>query len=201
VPVMELWDVAENPIDLCVGIDHRQVGVEMGRHLLHLGYRAPCYIGIPEGRDLRAEKRMSGLAAAFAEQGLHLNQVRSDGAPSFEAGRDGAEIALSRTPRPDMLYFLNDHLAFGGLMACEAAGLSVPTDIGVCGFNGLNINNVLPRRLTTSVTPRALMGKAAARMLVAAVRGVRAETCLTMPVRIESGATTRPRLTRDAPAS
>ena len=77
----------------------------------------------------------------------------------------------------------------------------MPHDIGIAGFNGLNINNVLPRRLTTSITPRALMGKTAARMLVAAVRGIRTETRVAMPVRIDPGQTTRPRLTTQGAAS
>jgi len=144
---------------------------------------------------------MAGLVAAFADEGVELTPVRVDATPSFEAGRDGTLAAFDLTPRPDVLCFLNDHLAFGGLMACDVAGISVPKDIGIAGFNGLNITNVLPRALTTSVTPRTLMGKAAARMLVAAVRGVRTETRITMPVRIEAGATTRPRLTKAAPAS
>ena len=196
LPVMQLWDVTADPIDLCVGIDHGTVGYDMGAYLVRLGYRAPNYIGTPAGRDPRAEKRLAGLRAAFAEAGILVDDIRMDAAPSFEAGHDGAVRALAQEPRPDVLCFLNDHLAFGGLMACEAAGLSVPAGIGIAGFNGLNINNVLPRQLTTSVTPRALMGKTAARMLVAAVRGVRAETRVVMPAGVEVGATTRAQLTR-----
>ncbi len=196
MPVMELWDVTEDPIDLCVGIDHRAVGYDMGAHLLQKGYRAPAYVGITHGRDTRAEKRMAGLAAAFAEAGKELAQIHIDAPPSFEAGRDGAERGLEMRPRPDVICFLNDHLAFGGLMACESGGVRVPDEIGIVGFNGLNINNVLPRRLTTSATPRALMGKTAARMLVAAIRGVRTDTRVAMPVSIEQGETTLSRLTR-----
>ncbi|MEM9063285.1 MAG: LacI family DNA-binding transcriptional regulator [Pseudomonadota bacterium] len=199
MPVMELWDVTARPIDMNVGIDHFAVGREMGRHLLGLGYRRPAFIGITQGRDPRAERRMQGLASAFEQADIALQQVRVDAAPSFEAGHEGATRALALPDRPDVLCFLNDHLAFGGQTSCEAAGLAVPGDIGLVGFNGLNINNVLRRRLTTTVTPRALMGKTAARMLVAAIRGVRAEKRVTMPVMIDAGATTRSRLTSGAP--
>lgn len=156
MPVMELWDVAEDPVDLNVGVDHRDLGRRMGAHLAGLGYRRPAYVGITPGRDPRAEKRAAGLAEAFAEAGASLQQARVDAPPSFEAGRDGAHLALGLSPRPDVLCFVNDHLAFGGLAACDAAGLSAPEDIGVVGFNGLNINNVLPRRLTTTATPREI---------------------------------------------
>lgn len=199
IPVLEIWDVTDHPIDLCVGIDHRQVGQQMGRHLVQLGYRQPCYIGTPAGHDPRAEKRLAGLNTAFAESGLAMRDIRIDAAPSFEAGRDGAVEALGSGDRPDVLCFLNDHLAFGGMTVCEAAGLDVPGDIGIAGFNGLNINNVLQRSITTSVTPRGLMGKTAARLLVAAIRGVRTERLVTMPVPISEGATTQPRLTGPRP--
>ncbi len=195
VPVLEIWDAATKPIDLNVGIDHWAAGFEMGRHLVETGYRRPAYIGIPKGRDPRAEKRRAGLAQAFSQAGTELVDIRIASAPSFEAGHEGATQALRAIPVPDVLCFLNDHLAIGGLMACDAAGVDVPGDVGIAGFNGLNINNVLPRRLTTSVTPRALMGKTAARLLVAAIQGVRTRAQVTMPVEIEPGATTRPQLT------
>ncbi|MEO0823917.1 MAG: LacI family DNA-binding transcriptional regulator, partial [Pseudomonadota bacterium] len=196
IPTLELWDVAETPIDLCVGIDHHAAGLEMGRYLAGLGYRRPGYVGVSHGRDLRAEKRRAGLAAGFAEVGAgFVTDIRTDGTPSFETGMSGARAALVETTgaAPDVLCFLNDHLAFGGLVACEAAGLAVPERIGIVGFNALNINNVLPRRLTTSATPRKLMGATAARMLVAAIRGVRPRRAVTMPVELVPGATTRAR--------
>jgi LacI family gluconate utilization system Gnt-I transcriptional repressor len=201
LPIMQLWDVTDDPIDLCVGVDHHAIGLEMGRHLIHLGYQAPAYVGIASGRDPRAEKRCAGLAEAFKEAGLSLTYVRVDVAPSFEAGHIGMQQALDRPQRPDVVCFLNDHLAFGGLTMCQARGMDVPGDIGVVGFNGLNINNVLPRQITSTVTPRNLMGKTAARMLVAAIRNVRAERRITMPAPIHHGATTRPRLTGSRPGA
>lgn len=201
ITVMELWDVTESPIDLCVGLDHRDAGLQMGQHLIDQGYRNPAYIGITKGRDPRAEKRMQGVADAFGKNGMDLNVIRTEAAPSFEAGYDGVMRALALPSRPDVFYFLNDHLAVGGLMACDTAGLEVPGEMGIAGFNGLNINNVLPRRLTTSITPRALMGKTAARMLVAALRGVRTEHKITMPVTIDPGATTGPKLTGSKPSA
>lgn len=201
IPVMELWDVTDDPIDMCVGVDHSAVGQAMGEHLATLGYRRPAYIGIALGRDWRSEKRMRGIAEPFRQRGIALTPVNIDAAPSFEAGYEGAHRALSSDPRPDVLCFLNDHLAFGGLMACDAAGIDVPGDIGIAGFNGLNITNVLPRRLTTSATPRALMGKTAARMLVAALRSVRTERRVVMPVILDAGATTLPQLTSPEPSA
>ena len=198
IVTLELWDVCAEPIDLCVGLDHFAAGAEMGAHLAGLGYCRPAYIGVTAGRDPRAEKRMNGMFSGFGPVAGEKTIVRVDGPPSFEAGYRGADEALDRSPQPDVLYFLNDHLAFGGLMACQKHNIDVPGDVGVAGFNALNINNVLPHRLTTTETPRALMGRTAARKLVAALQGVRTENRIVMPVKLIEGRTTRRQLTSGA---
>jgi LacI family gluconate utilization system Gnt-I transcriptional repressor len=192
IPILEIWDYSETPVDLCVGIDHFQAGYDMGRHLTGLGYRRPAYVGVEHGRDPRAEERLKGLCAAFAEQGARLcDYARVREAPSFEGGKKGTEIILnSDIPAPDILYYLNDHMAFGGLVGCKQHGLSVPADIGVVGFNGLNINNVLDQPMTTSVTPRNILGSRGAAMLVAKILGARPQSKMLLPTRLFAGETT-----------
>ncbi|MEM7524657.1 MAG: LacI family DNA-binding transcriptional regulator [Pseudomonadota bacterium] len=193
LPVLEVWDFADDPIDLCVGVDHRAAGLDMGRHLAALGYRRPAYVGVAAGRDARAEKRFAGLASGFAEAGAAFAaDIRMDDAASFQAGFEGAGRALAAlSAPPDVICFLNDHMAFGGLMACAGQGLDAPEAIGVTGFNGLNINAVLPKSLTTSITPRRRMGGIAARQLIARIRGVSDAPAVKLPVKLFAGETTR----------
>lgn len=193
IPALEIWDFTEDPIDLCVGVDHRAAGLEMGEHLVKLGYRRPAYIGVEQGRDVRAESRLDGLRSAFESPGLSVQRgVRASKQASFEAGFKGVQSLLSDTaPAPDVIYFLNDHMAFGGLMACERAGLRVPRDIGIVGFNGLNINKVLDKPITTSLTHRSLMGETGAKMLVAKILGAKTERTVALPVDLQDGETTR----------
>ncbi|WP_136660732.1 LacI family DNA-binding transcriptional regulator [Nitratireductor sp. XY-223] len=194
IPTLEIWDHTDDPIDLCVGVDHFAAGRAVGRHLVALGYRRPAYVGIECGWDRRAEARFHGFCEAFSEKGVtRVPDFRADRRASFESGRCAAERALGElADNPDVLYFLNDHMAFGGLMACEAHGLDVPRDIGIAGFNGLNINAVLKKPLTTSITPRTLMGATGARMLVAKILGAKTERSICMPVELFAGETTRP---------
>lgn len=201
IPTLEIWDYTDTPIDMCIGVDHFSAGYEMGLHLVRLGYRDPAYVGVKLNKDPRAEDRVAGLSKAFAEVGsrIHANSRLADTA-SFEGGMKGTIDILNNTaPTPDVICFLNDHMAFGGTMECERRGLSVPDDIGIVGFNGLNINEVLSKRITTSVTPRTLMGATAARMLVARIYGARTEEKIRMPVEIFDGDTTKDRMkTRDS---
>lgn len=194
IPTLEIWDYTESPIDMCIGVNHLSAGYDMGRHLVELGYRKPAYVGVGLNRDPRAEDRFNGLANAFAEvrSNIHPNS-RLAAAASFEGGFMGtAEILDHASEQPDVVCYLNDHMAFGGIMECERRGLNVPKDIGIVGFNGLNINLVLPKQITTSVTPRTQMGTAGARMLVSKILGAKTEQSILMPVEIFAGDTTRP---------
>ncbi|MFN7225086.1 MAG: LacI family DNA-binding transcriptional regulator [Paracoccaceae bacterium] len=187
VPVVEIWDWRPDPIDLCVGIDHRAAGQELGAHVRDLGYRRPAFIGAPEGRDSRAEQRLVGLEQAF---GSSVPVVRPPQSNAFEAGLAGGNDLL-RAELPDVILCLNDHIAFGALLACSAAGLTVPGDIGIVGFNGLPLAHVLPVPLTTMRTPRREMGVLAAQALLARRHGVVQMPVRCLPCSIVPGATTR----------
>ncbi len=193
IPTLEIWDQCADPIDVCVGIDHVAAGRAIGEYLLACGYKAPAFVGVEANRDPRAEKRLAGLRSAFLAHG-HGGPVvrRSERHASFEAGMNETRALLAADGQhPDCLCYLNDHMAFGGMSACEAHGLSVPGDIGIVGFNGLGINAVLPRPLTTLVTPRLLMGTLGARMLLARINGAKVERQSVVPVEMSVGATTR----------
>lgn len=197
IPTLEIWDHTADPIDVCVGIDHEEAGRILGRHLVSVGYGRAIYIGVSADHDPRAEKRLAGLAAVFREAGLPpVGIERVDRDASFEVGMVGTLAALARAgPRPDVLCYLNDHMAFGGFAICEARGLSVPGDIGIAGFNGLGINEVLAKPITTVATPRREMGNAGARALLARIRGVGPTRATALAPSLVVGKTTR-----DAPA-
>ncbi len=192
-PTLEIWDICDDPIDICVGIDHEAAGRLLGKHLLQLGYRSPAYVGVEAGRDQRAEKRLNGLRTVFSEAGCSaVTAIRSHRHASFETGMIGTlSILQSSAVQPDCICYLNDHMAFGGLMTCERHGLDVPGDIGIAGFNDLGINAVLAKPLTTIVTPRLLMGSVGAQQLVARIHGAKVDRCRVVPVTLSTGLTTR----------
>ena len=196
MPVLELWDHTDTPIDMVIGIDHFAAGFHMGRALVERGYTQPAWIGAETGYDSRAEQRLGGFTQAFVQAGHAAPAIFPLPRPhSFEGGQAGARQALNgkrfESERPDILYCLNDYIAFGALVECEAQGLGVPHDIGIAGFNDLSLNRVLARPITTSRTPRRMMGEEGARMLVGRILGVAPPAPASMPVEIVMGATTR----------
>ncbi|MEM9797859.1 MAG: LacI family DNA-binding transcriptional regulator [Pseudomonadota bacterium] len=193
VAVLQVWDVTETPLDLCVGIDHFAAGITLGRHGVEMGYRRPAYIGAPEGRDPRADRRFQGIATAFSAAGAaEIRRIAVDGLNSFVAGAEGVRQIDPRAP-PDVIFFLTDNMAFGGLMAAETAGLDVPGDMGIIGFNGLDLMSVLPRPITTLHTPRRQIGLTGAQRLLARLNGVTVPKVTTLDCRLIPGGTTAPR--------
>ena len=193
IPILEIWDHTTTPIDLCVGIEHFAAGEKMGKYLAELGYKSPAYVGVAQGKDSRADRRLAGLSKSFVAAGGAFSHIeRSSQDTSFESGfLATTQLLKTITEKPDVICYLNDNMAFGGLMACEQLGLSCPNDLGIAGYNGLNINKVLQKRITTSVTPRRLMGEMGAQNLIAKILGARVEPSVNLPVNIDIGQTTR----------
>lgn len=188
VPTLEIWDTAPDPIDICVGIDHEHAGYVAGVYARRLGYLRPAYVGALEGRDTRADKRLAGLSRAFGRTlATSLNAEEN----AYKSGGEGALDLMGRDPAPDVIFFLNDHLAFGGLMACERAGILCPRDIGIVGFNGLDLATTIHLPMTTVRTPRRAIGVMGARNLLARINGLEVEPSLTLPVQLVEGSTTR----------
>lgn len=188
IPVVEIWDWRADPIRHCVGIDHHAAGIALGKHGRALGYRYPAFIGAPEGLDTRAEKRLAGILETF--DGM-LEIARPGESNAFEAGRSGARMLFDRDRRPDVIFCLNDHIAFGAMIACTEAGLDVPRDIGIVGFNGLPLAGVLPLTLTTMRTPRREMGILAAQAIIAERNGVSQPMNRCLPCTMVPALTTR----------
>ena len=74
-------------------------------------------------------------------------------------------------PQVDAIFFCNDDLAQGGLLAAQRLGIAVPGTVAIAGFNDLAGSDQMLPPLTTVHTPRAAMGEAGARMLLALMQG------------------------------
>lgn len=193
IPTVEIWDIVEDPIDICVGVDHFDTGIKLGELAVELGYQRPGYVCSPKGLDYRADRRLAGVQQAFHSAELNVSFATStqNDRNSFLAGYRGTEILCEQAERPDVIFYVNDHLAFGGYSACRDLGIDVPHDIGLIGFNGLDLNSVLAPKLTTAVTPRRRMGEISAGNLLARINDVKVNRVTALPVELSIGATTR----------
>ena len=164
-PVMEVMELGE-ALDLNVGLDHREAGRCMARHLLERGYRSIVYVGGCMDRDYRAGLRFAGHHQVLEGAGLEAPMIELDHLGSLAAGAAGLERVLEVFPRARAIHFANDDLATGALLHAQRLGLRVPEDIAIAGFNGLPLGQHVTPRLTTIQSPREEMGRRAAEQVL-----------------------------------
>ena len=165
--------VASVPLDdadkMIVSQD-RLGGAEVGRHLGSLGHKRVAFIsGVPTFRS--SHERRGGFEEGLAEHGVKLApQYDMAGAYTFESGLACAEKLLALSPRPTAIFAANDEMAAGVLHAARHAGVKVPEELSVVGFDDFQVaERVLPS-LTTVHTPTREVGRMAALKLIRAGR-------------------------------
>ena len=135
-------------------------------HLAGLGHRRIAFIsGLPSFRS--AHERRGGFEEGLAEKGLKLEpKYVAEGAYTFESGIACAEHLLATSPRPTAIFASNDEMAAGVLQAARRAGLDVPGDVSVVGFDDFQIASRLWPPLTSVRTPTREIGRLAAEQLI-----------------------------------
>ena len=167
IPVVEIMDIDGSPVDAMVGISHRRAGREMAVSILKAGYRKIGFLGTKMPLDHRARKRFEGFTEALAKSGVEVtDQEFYSGGSALVKGREMTQELLRRNPNLDFLYFSNDLIGAGGLLYLIEKGISIPNQIGLAGFNGVELLQGLPRQLATMDACRSEIGRKAAEMVV-----------------------------------
>ncbi len=166
IRIAELMDIDPKPIDIAVGLSHRQAGYDTGRHLIERGYRRFGYVGHNWSDDQRAKVRYDGLCQALSEAGLSfVAHSRVEGPSSMAAGREMTAKLLEAKAKVDVAVYSNDDMAVGGVFHCLRAGVVLREQLAIFGFNGLDIGDALPITLSTLRSNRFLIGKIAVEKL------------------------------------
>lgn len=156
-----------------VGADHEHGGFLATEHLIRLGYKSVGYVHVGKG-NLLSEVRKNGYYRALTEykQSFRADDVFFLGSEESDAGRDrhelGAEFGkkfAGMTQRPESLFFYNDIVALGFLQSVTEAGLRVPDDVGIVGFDDSTVARYASVPLTTIHQPVDLIGKLAVEII------------------------------------
>lgn len=145
--------------------------------LIELGHRRILHLAGPPGLS-GSERRMEGYRRALEAQGLALDPglVRVAGFTTPE-GREATRQWLAETPvkqRATAIFCANDGVAFGCMEALTAAGLRVPNDVSVAGFDDTLLARTCVPQLSTVRQPLRQMGQRAVEILLELTRGAAA---------------------------
>jgi DNA-binding LacI/PurR family transcriptional regulator len=185
-----------------IGLDNREAQRQAASHLKALGHEDAAIVTLPvrAGRERGwiatdeaitvevTRERLAGArevfpdAAAYAAAGSFIDE-------GFAAGR---AIFADATARPTAVIAQSDLLAAGVIRAAEEAGLRVPEDVSVTGFDGVVVDGLAPYVLTTLVQPAAEKGRAAGLAVAAMLAGETAASIRFTCV-FREGNTTAPR--------
>ncbi len=135
-------------------------------HLLSLGHERIAYINGPKNWHV-AQQRLAGY-----QDTLIANKLKPDaslvqpGDWEYESGYEAAKNLLMFDQRPTAIFAANDLMAFGAIGAIQDAGLRVPEDIAVVGYDNRDFASIVRPKITTVSMPVYEMGRAAAELLL-----------------------------------
>jgi DNA-binding LacI/PurR family transcriptional regulator len=183
----------DHPTLPCITIDDVEGGRMAAEHLLALGHRRIAFLGDEEanlfGFDSSAHRR-EGFQAAMGAAGVPVPPEWMMRRPH---GRDAARVAaaelLAQDTRPTAVFATSDVQAIGVLEAAQAAGVPVPEQLSVIGFD--NVEAAGYTGLTTVAQPLEEIGSLGADLLLRAVSG-EAVSSRRMPLEIVQRSSTAP---------
>ncbi|TKJ95460.1 LacI family transcriptional regulator [Plantibacter flavus] len=138
---------------------------ELARELVGAGYRRFAVIA-GDDRLLTSRERVSGFAEGLAEHGIAIHPSRVVRAEfTRDGGRQGAaELLQLGLDDVDLVFAVNDVMAIGAMSAFRAAGLRLPEDLAVAGYDDIATSRDVTPALTTVAVPLEAVGEHAVRL-------------------------------------
>jgi LacI family repressor for deo operon, udp, cdd, tsx, nupC, and nupG len=171
IPLVAICEAIPGAAFPQVDVRNREAAQAAVEHLVSLGHRRIAYLAGPEGNILERDRR-AGFCAGLAQAGIaETAACFLAGDFSFRAGTDAAAAFLAMPDRPTALFAANDEMAIGFLKAVRDAGLRIPGDISIVGFDGIAFADYVDPVLTTFRQPRHVLGVTGAGLLVKVMNG------------------------------
>lgn len=153
-----------------IGVDNAGAAAIMTRHLIDGGAKRVAHISGPVGHK-EAVSRAEGYRAAVHAAGRE--PLVEQGEFTQASGYGAMQRLLDRRPRPDAVFAANDTMAIGALLAIREAGLRIPDDIALGGFDDVPMAALLRPALTTMRINIAELGERALARLAGAIESRR----------------------------
>jgi LacI family transcriptional regulator len=172
IPIVFFDRVFETSETVKVIINNFQAGYDATSHLINQGCKRIAHITSSLKRNVYAERKR-GYKQALEDHKLKFDEklVIIDGFKEDDAIRSAKRI-LSMKNLPDGIFITNDFCAAVVMQILKDAGIRIPKDIAIVGFNNDSIGKIINPKLTTINYPGFEMGQIAARTLINHLKGV-----------------------------
>ncbi|WP_338702937.1 LacI family DNA-binding transcriptional regulator [Streptomyces sp. Q6] len=167
IPFVLVDRVAEGATECSVSVDDVNGGALAVSHLVDAGHRRIAYVSGPPALN-QVEDRRQGALRALDEAGLPATALRELPTDRLDvaAGRDAGARLLGLSARPTAVFCANDLLALGVLQSLYAAGVRVPEDVAIVGYDDIEFAAAAAVPLTSVRQPAVTMGALAAELLL-----------------------------------
>ncbi|MEB1805901.1 MAG: LacI family transcriptional regulator [Bacillaceae bacterium] len=169
---------SELAVDYLYSLGHKKIA--------HISGSKKLYVG---------EQRLKGFQSAMKKIGLLIPKeyIVDGGVFTYDGGKEAMEKLLKLEDKPTAVYVAGDLMAIGAITAIQEAGLKVPDDISIIGFDDIQIGRYMTPGLTTIKQDTTLIGKTAASLLIEQINSKEKQfMSIKIPVRLIERTSCRP---------
>lgn len=167
-PIVFFDRVPEIPNAVSVMVDDYKGAYNATEHLISQGYRTIVHLAGPKNLKI-SQERIRGYEDALVDNGMKINPdyiVECRIGTDHESQEITSKLLKSLSVKPDAFFASNDMAAVGAMLACKAAGLKIPEDVGIVGFSNWQFCTMIDPSLSSVSQPGSKMGAKATDILL-----------------------------------
>ena len=168
IPVLRINDQAADNFGHAISHDDSNGAMQLAEHLIGLGHNKIAYVG-NSNAGITNERRREGFREAMARARIKTYQEVTVDNGKPEGGVNAVSQLLAAAERPTAIMAYNDMVAVGVIRALKDAGVQVPEDCSVTGFDGIELAEYISPPLTTFAQPRYELGRNSAELLLSLI--------------------------------
>lgn len=164
-PIVQCSEYSDTKTTPFVSVDNRAAAYDAVNRLIQNGRKKIAYMGVDNGL-ISSRLRMEGYRAALADAGLAFDErLVLCGNYGYRNAIRVMKDFLKKNISFDALFAISDRMAAGAITALREAGICVPKDVGVIGFDNTDITYMFEPTISTVAQPQNEMGECAFRLL------------------------------------
>ncbi|SDG84092.1 LacI family DNA-binding transcriptional regulator [Pelagibacterium luteolum] len=181
-----------------VGVNNFSSSYDMTKYLVESGHTHFSILTSPVQNNDRVRARRDGILSCLKDYNQQVTLHEVFEIPySMQAGGDGLDAIVKQAPLTSSIVCTTDLIAVGAMARARSIGLSVPEDVSIAGYDGLELANYLTPALTTISVPASEIGRLAAQRMLDELNGAKAQTNTIVETSLSiRGSTASPRPNR-----